>query len=540
MAGNSYKLDTNDNSNRLLELDKFNMEIRRIEAHKLNRLSEIIDSTKDWRRLLEELSPVGKDNLDNPVYKYVTGLYLTHEATDKIGRQDSPTLALLNHWAITGRRRPTVGCLLFYLHACNLKWAEDYVCQKILGIEDIEKLLPKPKIKHEPNLIQLIQSPQLKQELNLDEQYKFDDLNEFVRELDSNCTRYSFNEIYELTNKFCHRPYDRRENIGFKIGEGRFGSVYRAKIKSQFVSIDGDYQTTTQFVAAKLLKSDCNKKYLINEINLIGKVKHENILELLGIAFGGGSEGNTQSDDNRIDNNSKYICLIYPYMENGSLLDCLRNGLLTRNMQYINCDDRINILIKIARGITYLHSLSIIHRDIKTANILIDENIQPKVGDFTLIRQMDTVRATETQFSQNIIGTSVYMPPEAFRGDISKKFDTFSFGIVLLELLTGMKPFNEEEDEDLFTYINEKLSDIDDNFAEQTNLNKDQQMSLEEMRDQFLMKILDKKAGDWNFDSCKALFKISLQATESRKKDRPEMTTLLVSLESIASSSSCK
>jgi len=202
-------------------------------------------------------------------------------------------------------------------------------------------------------------------------------------------------------------------------------------------------------------------------------------------------------------------------------------------MTHLTSEQRFSISLGVARGIAYLHSFKdgpIIHRDIKTANILIDLDLEPKIGDFTLVRQLDVMRNGETQHSLNIIGTSIYMPPEAFRGDISTKFDIFSFGVVILELLTGMRPFNDETDEDLLTYISERLSDIDELSFQEHELSK---ISSDKLRDDFIADILDKRASPWNYKSAKKLFYLALKATENRKRDRPGIEDIILELEQI-------
>jgi interleukin-1 receptor-associated kinase 4 len=213
-------------------------------------------------------------------------------------------------------------------------------------------------------------------------------------------------------------------------------------------------------------------------------------------------------------------------------MDCLNFGIRCSNGQRISWKQRLDISLKVGRGISYLHNFYegvIIHRDIKTANILIDQNLIPKLGDFTLVRQLDSFKQGETQYSQNIIGTSVYMPPEAFRGDISTKFDIFSFGIVILELLTGLKPFDDDMNEDLLTYISDKLSDIEDKF-EQTDNDIE---PTHESRYKFLFGILDRSAGNWDLDKARSMFDLALKATEVRKKERPDISHVLETIQDV-------
>lgn len=479
-----------------------NTELRHIEASKLNKLSVIIDESRDCSKLLDALTRsnrlLGQDSNQS--------LRLTSGAISLIKQQiycgKSPTLALLNHWAITGRRRPTVVTLLNRLRECNLKRAEDYVCQAVLGLVPTDS--PRPSIS--------LRIDRQKPRFDVEDCYRFDDLTEVVENLHPDCSKYSFELIYESTNGFCHKPFDLKTMSGSKVGEGRFSSVFRAKTHLERET--GDHQSESRVFAAKLLKSECNMKLLSNEVDLTLKVKHPNVLKFFGVAIG------CQENDER----PHFICLIYELMLNGSLLSCLNEGVPTENMRFLSWRERVGMAVKIARGISYLHSSladPIIHRDIKTANIFIDHDLEPKIGDFTLVRQLVS---NETQFSQNIIGTSVYMPPEAFRGDISTKFDTFSFGIVLLELLTGLKPFQEDASEDLFTYITGRLSDIEENLSES---NEASEASIEDARDEFLNEILDRRAGDWSFYCSKKLFYLALKATETRKKDRPELVSIL-------------
>lgn len=490
-----------ERESRLINL--LNKELRHIQNSHFTKLSSIIDASKDWDKLLEELS--------RPTSTTITPLHLSIDSISLIRGQSnhgsSPTLALLNYWSISGRRRPTLRSLLVLLHSCNLKRAEEYLCREILKIESVDALLPPAQRKS-------IKPP----EHRVGEEFKFENLDALIRDLHIGVPKYSFSSIYESTNGFCHEPHDPLRLRGFKIGEGRFSSVFLAR-----TYLESDETHDRKIVAAKLLKSECNRKYLINEINLMSRVKDENILKLLGIAL-----GTSKSSDGH------YLCLIYNYILNGSLFDCLSQGIKSHDGRFLSCEQRLVISIKIAEGISYLHRFPegpIIHRDIKTANIFVDENLNPKIGDFTLVRLVEVNNTSDTQYSQNIIGTSVYMPPEAFRGDISIKFDTFSFGIVLLELLTGLKPFNSDLDQDLFTFINEELADIDDETSQPIGGQGSLGPNLE--RDNFLKTILDTKAGVWDFSKARDLFGIALWATESRKKNRPEVTDLLPRLKSM-------
>lgn len=368
----------------------------------------------------------------------------------------------------------------------------------------------------------------------VEDEYKFKDLNEVISRIQEGCPRYSFEHIYRSTGRFCHRPFDFNSDSGRRIGDGRFSSVFLAQtLIEQEIKQQQQQQQEERTVAAKLLKSECKLHYLVNEINLAMKIRHENILELLGISIGSHN------------GSPAFMCLVYPYMENGSLLECISDGLRCRNRKHIDWMKRIDMAIQIGRGISYLHTFkdgAIIHRDVKTANILVNYDLNPKLGDFTLVRQLDSLRTDETQYSQSIIGTSVYMPPEAFRGDISTKFDVFSFGIVLLELLSGKRPFDEELNEDLLTYVSENLSDIDDKITEQMSASYHssdritQSDDVPDLRNEFLKGFVDNRAGEWSkLSITRVLFDLAIRATEVRKRDRPEMIEIVRKLEMASS-----
>lgn len=482
-----------------------NKELRHVGASQLNKLSAILDQDMGWKVLLQELTrPKAPDGTGTP-NSSIWNLDAINLIEQQIYCGKSPTWELLNYWAITGRRRPTIKSLITHLRSCNLKRAEDYTIQSILGIE---------QLKNSQSMKISISEAQKRplDEYNIADEFIFDNLDEILKDVGNDCLKYSFKLIYETTNGFCHKPYNLRDKSGTKIGEGRFSSVFRAKTCQP--------EGPQEIVAAKLLKSDCNINYIINEIKLMMKVKHENILELLGVAMDRSAE----------DRPLSYICLIYQYMENGSLLDCLSSGLPTKDTTFLTWTNRINIAVKVARGILYLHSFQgdpIVHRDIKTANILLDDNLDPKIGDFTLVRQIETQPVGETHYSQNVIGTSVYMSPEAFRGDISKKTDVFSYGIVLFELLTGLRPFDDESNEDLLTFIIGKLSDIEEEFSEEPSV------SVSYRRDSLLRELLDKKAGSWEFSIARNLFDLAIQSSETIKKKRPEIESILPDLENI-------
>lgn len=196
-----------------------------------------------------------------------------------------------------------------------------------------------------------------------------------------------------------------------KIGEGGFGPVYLGRLE------DG------QEVAVKRLsrKSSQGVVEFKNEVKLIAKLQHKNLVRLLGCCIDG---------DERM--------LVYEFMHNNSLdtfiFDSERRKLLGWNK-------RFEIILGIARGLLYLHEDSrfkIIHRDMKASNVLLDRNMIPKISDFGIARMFGGDQTTA--YTLKVIGTYGYMSPEyAMDGVFSIKSDIYSFGVMVLEIVSGKK-----------------------------------------------------------------------------------------------------
>jgi serine/threonine protein kinase len=205
------------------------------------------------------------------------------------------------------------------------------------------------------------------------------------------------------------------------IGNGGFGTIYKAALpEGQRVAVKrlhGDHQFT-------------GGREFLAEMETIGKVKHRNLVPLLGYCACG---------DERF--------LIYEYMHHGSLETWLRNR--ADVAEALGWPARLKICLGSARGLMFLHHgfvPHIIHRDMKSSNILLDENMEPRVSDFGLAR---VISAYETHISTNVAGTFGYIPPEY--GLVMKctmKGDVYSFGVVMLEVLTGRPPIEQEEMEE--------------------------------------------------------------------------------------------
>ncbi|XP_062162896.1 probable LRR receptor-like serine/threonine-protein kinase At5g45780 isoform X3 [Alnus glutinosa] len=219
----------------------------------------------------------------------------------------------------------------------------------------------------------------------------------------SHLKRFSFRELQNATGNFSSK------NI---LGQGGFGVVYKGFLPNRTV------------VAVKRLKDPnyTGEVQFQTEVEMIGLALHRNLLRLYGFCM---------TQDERL--------LVYPYMPNGSVADRLRAD-TCREKPSLDWNRRMQIATGAARGLLYLHEQcnpTIIHRDVKAANILLDESFEAVVGDFGLAKLLDR---TDSHVTTAVRGTVGHIAPEYLStGQSSEKTDVFGFGILLLELITGQK-----------------------------------------------------------------------------------------------------
>ncbi|XP_073019032.1 cysteine-rich receptor-like protein kinase 42 isoform X1 [Primulina eburnea] len=233
----------------------------------------------------------------------------------------------------------------------------------------------------------------------------------------SNLGRISYS--YNKSNlNFKYETLERATNYfdgSRKLGQGGAGSVYKGTLSNgQTIAVKRLFFSTRQWVDE-----------FFNEINLISGVEHKNLVKLLGCSIEGPES-----------------LLVYEFVPNKSLEECIRN-----KAKILNWKERFNIIVGTAEGIAFLHggcSSRIIHRDIKSSNILLDENFNPKIADFGLAR---CFAADKTHLSTGIAGTLGYMAPEYLvKGQLTEKADVYSFGVLVLEIVCGRKNNAFEED----------------------------------------------------------------------------------------------
>lgn len=200
------------------------------------------------------------------------------------------------------------------------------------------------------------------------------------------------------------------KNFHQKLGEGGFGPVFKGRLE------DG------REIAVKKLSQNSNqgKKEFENEAKLLARVQHRNVVNLLGYCTRGAEK-----------------LLVYEYISNESLDKFLFK---TGRREELDWKRRYDIIGGIARGLLYLHEDShscIIHRDIKASNILLDDKWAPKIADFGMARLFSE---DQTHVNTRVAGTNGYMAPEyVMHGHLSVKADVFSFGVLILELISGQK-----------------------------------------------------------------------------------------------------
>ncbi|GAB4825635.1 cleavage polyadenylation factor subunit pti1, variant 2 [Ancistrocladus abbreviatus] len=240
----------------------------------------------------------------------------------------------------------------------------------------------------------------------------------------------SVDELREITDNFGTRTL---------IGEGSYGRVYHGMLKSG------------QAVAIKKLDSSKQpEQEFLAQVSMVSRLKHENVLELVGYCIDGSLR-----------------VLAYEYAPNGSLHDILHGRKGVKGAQpgpVLSWIQRVKIAVGAAKGLEYLHEKAqprVIHRDIKSSNVLLFDDDMAKIADFDLSNQAPDMAAR--LHSTRVLGTFGYHAPEyAMTGQLSSKSDVYSFGVVLLELLTGRKPVDHtlpRGQQSLVTWATPKLSE---------------------------------------------------------------------------------
>ncbi|XP_062230842.1 L-type lectin-domain containing receptor kinase SIT2-like [Phragmites australis] len=285
--------------------------------------------------------------------------------------------------------------------------------------------------------------------------------------------RFSYKDLYHATEGF------KNNNL---LGAGGFGKVYK-----------GVLQSSKLVVAVKRVSHESRQgmKEFICEVVSIGRIRHRNLVQLLGYCRRKGE-----------------LLLVYDYMPNGSLdkyLYCLEGK------PTLNWDQRFRIIKDIALGLLYLHEKwekVVIHRDIKASNVLIDSEMNGHLGDFGLARLYD--HGTDLQ-TTHVVGTMGYMAPELVStGKASPLTDVFAFGTFLLEVTCGQRPVNHNAEDGRAVLVD---------------------LVLEHWHKGSLTETVDTRLrGDYNVDEASLVLKVGLLCSHPFTNVRPNMQQVLLYL----------
>lgn len=302
-----------------------------------------------------------------------------------------------------------------------------------------------------------------------------DRVEKFLQEQQQNLapTRYAYTDIIAMSRHFKE-----------KLGQGGFGSVYKGELPGG------------NFIAIKMLgNSKCNGEEFINEVATIGRIRHVNVVRLVGFC----AEGSHRA-------------LVYEFMPNGSLDKYIFSS---SGAHRKFTKEKLNeIALGVARGIEYLHQgcdMRILHFDIKPPNILLDRNFNPKVSDFGLARLYSKDCSLVSVSVAR--GTTGYIAPELVSrsfGVISHKSDVYSFGMLLMEMAGGRRNVNPRAENSSQVYY---PSWIYDRLLQSEGPEP-------EVHDSFEIDDMEKK-----------LCKVGLWCIQMRPADRPSMSRVIEMLE---------
>ncbi|TYI93219.1 hypothetical protein E1A91_D02G122700v1 [Gossypium mustelinum] len=286
---------------------------------------------------------------------------------------------------------------------------------------------------------------------------------------------FSYDELKKCTNNFSESN---------ELGYGGYGKVYKGTLS------DG------QSVAIKRAQHGSMQGGLEfkTEIELLSRVHHKNLVGLVGFCFDQGEQ-----------------MLVYEFMANGTL----RESLSGRSGIYLDWKRRLRIALGSARGLAYLHELAnppIIHRDIKSTNILLDENLTAKVADFGLSKLVSD--SSKGHVSTQVKGTLGYLDPEYYMTQqLTEKSDVYSFGVVMLELITAKQPIEKGK------YVVREVRSVMD-------MKDDEHYGLRELMDPSI-----RSSG--NLLGFGKFLELAMQCVEDSATDRPTMSDVVKAIETI-------
>ncbi|KAK3140031.1 hypothetical protein QOZ80_5AG0394430 [Eleusine coracana subsp. coracana] len=298
-----------------------------------------------------------------------------------------------------------------------------------------------------------------------------------------------FNSPRERSNIFENRQFTYKDlklitaNFREEIGRGGFGGVFLG------------YLENGNPVAVKMRsKTSCQgDKEFLAEAQHLGRVHHRSLVSLIGYC-----------------KDKKHLALVYEYMHGGNLEDCLRGDSAT--VTPLTWRQRLKIALNSAHGLEYLHKSCqppLIHRDVKTRNILLSADLEAKIADFGLMKAF--ANESMSHVTTMPAGTLGYLDPEYYHTfQLSEKSDVYSFGVVLLELITGQSPavpISDTESIHIAQWVRQKLSEGD------------------------IASVADPRMGEeYDVNSVWKVAELALQCKEEPSRKRPTMTDVVVEL----------
>ncbi|KAL5475203.1 hypothetical protein EMCRGX_G027275 [Ephydatia muelleri] len=302
---------------------------------------------------------------------------------------------------------------------------------------------------------------------------------------------FGYSELSESTGNFTE----------CLVGQGSFGSVFMARVRGNGPYAIKKLHSESEMEGGFFFESIHHSSF-IQEVKVLSKYHHRNILSLVAYSADGPRP-----------------CLVYEYMKNGSLADCL----LGKKNIPLPWSVRVNIAVEIATALNFLHTInkpkSLVHGDVKSSNILLDDHCVPKLSDFGLARELQSKPTRTSSYStqsSGVMGTLAYMAPEFLRSrKMTTKTDVYSFGVVLLELFTGQAADDPTlKQRTLTVRLEDLLGDTDAN------------------RERILLEA-DSKAR-WPDDIGVGLFDIATICLNQKAKERPDMDQVHTQLEHLS------
>ncbi|KAH9387658.1 Interleukin-1 receptor-associated kinase 4 [Tyrophagus putrescentiae] len=574
----------------ILKMDRMislESELRHLPATHRHQLIGLLDVNDNWKTLASSLP-----NPDRPgeLLLKTTDIALLEEQRKRPGCSSSG--ALLEYWGTYGRRRHTIAEAIHFLEACALNRAADLVRASVSSQQSTKKeeyegkknkeeedsaffeKKPPPNLNSRSvswssdklpeyssvadnliisssnndhssssllkpsaptrSLISFSSEEDTKEDLYLLGNQQTPPLPSSSSDQETTLSpvRFAYRDLQRATENFS--PADIGEG-GAKVGEGSFGEVFRCATahlncppelaRLKYVAVKRFKQLPSLQAAAEQEQEDSKTSQFIAELTTMYRLQHPNLIRLFGYSNDGPS-----------------LCIVTEYLENGSLQDFLTKGQQQQQPRSKHPNTVLSFVHRWQIALDDKDSRMVarpyVHRDIKSANIFLDDRLGARLGDLGLVRQGSASNTSTTVVTSTIIGTSVYMAPEAFRGDVSVKIDTFSYGVVLLELLTGLTAFDADRDEaDIVSYIDELLGDEFDKLAaleggggagggcksSRSYLLDFVNAASSTVDEAVMAQALDTRVTDWNQEAALKLTILAKCCIEQRKKNRPTM-----------------